>query len=200
MNLIHYVEEVLIEIDYQKGLSERKNVFSITSREDYKPLPWVKEYKFFDLDKETKDKSKPINVSPSICNPKYNPLYYMDDQIKMIKDHKIEIILMHYVKEVWIEASNSGNTYEKKYISPITNREIYQPTPWVKEYSFFDLIKISVDGKITVNDKTPLNVSSIIHNKNLETKKEINQPHSKRKKIVTPIQYKSPKIIGANIT
>ena len=53
-NIKHYVEEIWIELDYKEGFSENTHIFPITKKENYKALPWVKQYRFFDLDINSK--------------------------------------------------------------------------------------------------------------------------------------------------
>ena len=54
-NIKHYVEEIWTELDYRAGFSKTKHIFPITKRENYKTLPWVKQYRFFDLDINSKE-------------------------------------------------------------------------------------------------------------------------------------------------
>lgn len=185
--LKNYVEETWTELDYETGITEKTIILPIIKKEDYKPLPWVKYYKFFDLEKDTKQR---LNQSPIIFNKNYNPFYFMDNQNKMIKENKIELEIIHYVKEIWIEIDYlSKQIIKKEVLLPITKREEYFPLQGVKKYSFIDCIKITSNNKITI-DKTPL----------AETNTYINHAFklSYSKKSITEdnLNYKNNKILS----
>lgn len=182
MELKHYVEEVWTELDYEKGLNKRKITLPIKNRDNYIALPWVRKYKFFDIDKDNNKR----NITTTIANKNYNPLYFMDNQSDMIEEHKVDLEIVHYIRITLMEREYfSEKLKEREIVLPIKNRESYIPTLQVKEYSFVDYLKISIDGKVIV-DKTPLNESityinpifndlylssnSLIDKKNFETK------------------------------
>lgn len=149
----HYVEEIWTELDYEKGLSERRIILPIVSIESYKPLPWVRKYKFFDIDKENNKR----NITSTIISKNYDPLYFMDNQNNMINSPKINLEIAHYIEETWMEIEYFPRKIsEREIVLPIKNRENYKPTPWVKKYKFIDYLKINIDGKVII-DKTPIN-------------------------------------------
>lgn len=176
-NIVHYVEEVWTELDYKKGISERTIILPIVSRESYKPLPWVRKYKFFDLNKNNK-----FNISSTINNKNYDPLYFMDNQNNMINFPKINLEIAHYVKETWMEIEYFPRKItEREIILPIKNRESYKPTLRVKKYSFIDYLKVSIDGKAMI-DKTPINetityTNPIFDTSHLKSSTLINKPN-----------------------
>ena len=172
-NLKHYVEEIWTELDYKEGIKERKITFPITKRENYKALPWVKEYRFFDLEKTNNNISQKLNTTHIIHNKNYNPVYFMDDQHKMIFGETIDINLVHYVKEIWIEFNYSTKEItEREVILSIKNREEYTPDSWVKQYKFVDFLKININGNIKIYE-TPINETEIYFNKETYSDQEI---------------------------
>lgn len=186
MNLAHYVEEIWTELSYEEGIIERTITLPISNRENYQPLPWVKEYIFFELDKTSKEKDIRLNVSPTISNQNYNPLYYMAEQPKGLEESKIKINLAHYVKEIWIEVDYSTKTITEREITlPIKNREDYNPGPWVKKYNFVDFLTININGKIVI-DKTPLNETSLYLGKTIDSSYPNFQPLTNNAESITP--------------
>lgn len=172
MNLKHYVEEIWLELDYEKGLNERSVILPIKTRDNYIPLPWVKKYKFFDLNNQ----NNKTNITNIINNKNYNPTYFMDDQIKILNQPKINLEIVHFIKITLIEI-NYLNKKEKEIevIFPIKNKEKYIPTPLVKNYKFIDYLKININGKEII-DKTPINETITYTNPIFDTSHLKNKP------------------------
>ena len=146
--LTHYVEEIWTEFDYKEGFNERKIVFPIVSRENYKALPWVRKYRFFDQKKVSDGASFKQNVSSIVDNVDYNPFYYMDNQYDdMVRENKIQLNLVHCVKETWTEYDYETNKItEREIIFSIKDRENYIPAIWVKQYRFIDFLEVDMEG------------------------------------------------------
>lgn len=190
----HYVEETWNELNYEKGLTERKIIFPIKDRESYIPLSWVKKYKFFDIDKN----NNKYNITSNIINENYNPLYFMDNQTDMISSIKIKLEIAHYIKETWIQVEYSPKKItEREIILSIKDIESYTPSPWVKNYKFIDYLRISINGKV-ITEKTPMNESITYTNPTFDTSyldinKTNNQHNFKTRTLTLNQKYMSSK-------
>ena len=150
-NKKYFVKEIWTELDYKEGFSERTIIFPAIDIEKYKALPWVKEYQFFELNKENENISTKIYITPPIKNPNYNPTYFFDDQHKMIKEKQITLNLVHYVKEIKTELDYiTKRVIETKKLSPIKNKEKYKPSKHVKQYNFIDYLEININEETKI--------------------------------------------------
>lgn len=182
-NIKHYVEEIWTELDYKEGFSETKHIFPITKREKYKTLPWVKQYRFFDLDINSKE----LNSSPFIYNKNYNPVYFMDDQHKMIKTEKIDIKIIY-----GIYSKKTNNKKEK--ILLIKNKE---ETNLNKQTNIKKFVKITIDGSSKIYEIPTNEIKTDDKNKSIIKKEEKIIPLNK-KRVLTPFIKKHNVRIGIN--
>ena len=185
-NLKHYVEEIWTELDYKEGFSETKHIFPITKRENYKTLPWVKQYRFFDLDTNYKE----LNSSSFICNKDYNPIYFMDNQHKMIKEENIDIKIMNGIY------SKKTNKQKEKILLIKKNEEINQ-TNLDKQVNIKKFVKITINDKSKIYEIPTNKVETYEkYNSIIEPKRRI-IPQNK-KKVLTPLLKKHNIRVGVN--
>lgn len=175
-NIKHYVEEIWIELDYKEGFSENTHIFPITKKENYKALPWVKQYRFFDLDINSKE----INSTNFIHNKDFNPIYFMDDQHKMIKEEKIDIEIIH-----GIYPKKTNNKKEKVIL--IQKKDIIIQTSLDKQINIRQFVKITIDGKSKIYEIPNKETKTVEKNNSIVGEKEkIISPNKKR--ILTPFK------------
>lgn len=185
IRLEHYVEEDWMELSFEEGIQKKKHSFPVRDKETYQPPVWVSAYYHYDLikisidGKTVVDSLFPINVTQIHNNPNYNPLYFLDPV-----DNNVELI--SYVQELWTEYNDKEKKIKERQITfPIKNRKDYKPAEWVKEYSFFDTVKITnKNGKVIILTDEQLNISPTYQNEkhdplyylDEETKRILNSP------------------------